>query len=51
MYGYQLSTPADRLLRMVGVAADATDRLTLIAYIRDVVSHLLMLSKERMAAK
>ncbi len=38
MYGYQPSTLADRLLPMVGVTADAADRLTLIAYIRDVVN-------------
>jgi len=33
MYGYQPSTPADRLVLMVGATTDADDRLTLIAYI------------------
>ncbi len=31
VYGYQPSTPAHRLLPMVGATADAADRLTLIA--------------------
>jgi hypothetical protein len=51
MYGYQPSTPADRLLSMVGATTDAADRLTLIADIRDVVNQLLRLSKERMATR
>jgi hypothetical protein len=50
-YGYQPSTPVDRLLSMVGATADAVDRLRLIADIRDVVNQLLQLSKERIAAK
>ena len=36
MYGYQPSTPADRLLPSAGAAADTTYRLTFIADIRDV---------------
>jgi len=51
MYGYQPSTPVDRLLSLIGATANAIDRLTLIAGIRDVVNHLLELSKERMVAK
>ena len=35
---------------MVGATADAANRLTLIADIRDVANQLLKLSKERMAA-
>ena len=46
-----MSTPADHLLPMVGATTDAADRLTLIAYIRDVVNKLLKLSNERMAAR
>jgi len=38
-------------LYIVGATADASDRLALIAYIRDGVSQILKLSKERMAAK
>jgi hypothetical protein len=37
VYGYQPSTPADRLLPMVCATADVTDSLTLIAHIRDFV--------------
>ena len=51
VYGYQPSTPADRLLPIVGATTDAADRLTLIAYIRDVVSQLLKLPKKRPAAR
>jgi len=52
MYGYQPSTPVDRLLSMVGATIDATDRLTLIVDIRDVINQLLKLSiKERMATR
>ena len=51
MYGYQPSTPTDRLLPMVGATGDAVDRLTLIADIRDVVNQLLKLSKKMMAAR
>jgi len=39
------------LCYMVGATADATNRMTLIAYIRDVVNNLLKLSKERITAK
>ena len=51
MYGFQPSTPADRLLPLTGATADAADRLTNIVEIRDVVKQLLILSKERMAAR
>ena len=51
MYGYQPSNPADRLLLIAGAMADATDRMSLIANIRDVVNQLLKLSKERMATR
>ena len=51
MYGYRPSTPAGRLLPMDGATADANDRLTLIAHIRDFVNQLLKSSKERMAAR
>jgi hypothetical protein len=50
MYRHQPSTHADRLLPLVGATTDAYDRLILIADIRDVVSQLLKLSKERMTA-
>ena len=50
MYGYQPSTPADRLLPLAGASADATDRLTLIADIRE-DTQLLKLSIERIAAR
>ena len=48
MYGYQPYTPTDRLLPMVRATADAADRLTLIADIRDVVNQLMKLYKEKM---
>ena len=51
MYGYQPSTPTDRLLPLTGATVDAADRLTNIVDIRDVVKQLLILSKERMTAK
>ena len=51
MYGYKPSTPSDRLLPLAGATSDATNRLTLIANVRDVVNQLLKLSKERMAAR
>ena len=51
VYGYQPSTPVDRLLPMVGATADAANRLTMITDTRDVVNQLLKLSKERMAAR
>ncbi len=38
-------------LPIVGAIADAADRLTLIAYIRDGVSQLLKLSTERLAVR
>jgi hypothetical protein len=46
MYGYQPSTPADRLLPLTGATANATDRLALIADVRDVVDQLLKLLKK-----
>jgi hypothetical protein len=50
MYGYHPYTLADRLLPLTDSTADAADRLTLFADIRDVVNQLLniKLSKERM---
>ncbi len=51
VYGYQPSTPSDRLLPMAGDTADGADRLTLIAHMRDVVNQLLKLSKVRMATR
>ncbi len=51
IYGYQPSTPADHLLPMAGATANATERLTLTANIRDVVNQLLQLYKKRMAAR
>ena len=51
MYGYQPSTPADRLLALTSATTDATDMLTLIVDIRDVVYQLLKLSKERIIAR
>jgi len=51
MYGFQTSTPANRLLHLAGAIADAADRLTNIVEIRDDVKQLLILSKERMAAR
>jgi hypothetical protein len=49
MYGYQPSTPADRLFPLTGSTTHTSDRLTLIAHIRDVVNQLQKLYKERMA--
>ncbi len=37
IFGFQPSTPADRLLPLAGATADAADRLTNIVEIRDVV--------------
>ncbi len=51
MYGFQPSTPADRLLPLAGAIANASDRLTNIVEIRDVGKQLLILSKERMTAR
>jgi hypothetical protein len=51
MYGLQPYTLADRLLPLAGATANATERLTNIVEIRDVVKQLLILSKERMAAR
>ncbi len=51
MYGFQPSAPANRLFPLAGATADAADRLTDIFEIRDIVKQLLILSKERMAAR
>ena len=51
MYGFQPCTPADRLLPLTDATADAVDGLTNIVDIRDVVKQLLILSKERIAAR
>ena len=51
MHRFQPSTPAYRLLSLTGATAEATDRLTMITDIRDVVHQLINLSKERMAAR
>jgi hypothetical protein len=51
IYGFQSSTPADRLLPLVRTSAEAADRFTNIVEIRYVVKQLLILSKERMTAR
>ena len=51
MYGFQPSTPTNRLLPLAGATAVATERLTNIVEIRDVIKQLLIISKERMAPK
>ena len=51
MYGFQPSTHADRLLPLTSATAEAADRLTMIKDIRDVVHQLIILLKERMAAR
>jgi hypothetical protein len=51
MYGYQPSTPADRILPLVGAIVDAANRLTLIADIRNVIYQVIKLSKEKMSAR
>jgi hypothetical protein len=51
MYGYQPYTHIDRLLPLFGANTYVSDRLNLIAGIRDVVDHLLKLSKERMVVR
>jgi len=51
MYGYQPSTPADRLSPMVGATASATARFALIVDIRDVVNQLVKVFEESMAAR
>jgi hypothetical protein len=50
-YGFQPSTPADRLLPLTGAPAPVADRLTELANVREVVRELLTLSKQRMAAR
>ena len=51
MYGFQPPTPADRLLPLSGATAEAANKLTMIADIKDVVYELIKLSKERMTAR
>jgi hypothetical protein len=51
MYGFQPSTPENRLLPLTGATAEEADRLTMITDIRDVVHQLIKLSKERMGAR
>ncbi len=51
MYGFQPSSPADRLLTMAGATADKTDRVTNIVEINDVVRQLLIHSKDIMTAR
>jgi len=51
MYGFQPSTPANRLLSWTGATAEAFDRLTMIRDIRDEVHQLIKLSKERMSSR
>jgi hypothetical protein len=51
MFGFQPSTHANRLLPLTRATADATDRLTMITDIGDVIHQLINLSKERMAAR
>jgi len=50
-YGHQPSIPAERILSLIGADADAIDRLTLIADIRDVLNQLFKVSKESIAAR
>jgi hypothetical protein len=51
MYGYRPLTLVDRLLPLSIATTDASDRLTLIADIQNMVNQVLKLSKERMAAR
>jgi hypothetical protein len=46
VYGFQPSTPANRLLPLTGIIAEADDRLTMIKDIKDGVHQLAKLSKE-----
>jgi len=50
-YGFQPTTPADRLLPQTGAPAFVANRLTHLASTRDVVRVLLTLSKQRMATR
>ena len=50
-YGFQPATPADRLLPLTGAPASVADRLTDLVSVREVVRELLILSKQRMAAR
>jgi hypothetical protein len=49
-YGFQLATPANRLLLLTSAYAYVAKRLTELASVRDFVRDLLTLSKQRMAA-
>ncbi len=40
MYGFQPSTPGDRFVPLTGASIEATDRMTMITDIRDVVHQL-----------
>jgi hypothetical protein len=51
MYGYQPSTHTRQLLPLTSATTDAHDMLAPITNIRDVVSHLLKLSKDEMVAR
>jgi hypothetical protein len=51
MYGFQPSTFADRLLTLTGTIAEATDKLAMIAYIKDDVYQLIKLLKEIMTTR
>jgi hypothetical protein len=50
-YGFQPSTPVDRLLPLTGAPAPVADRLTKLANVREVVRELLTLSKQRIAPR
>ena len=51
LYGFRPCTPAYRLLPLTSATAEATNKLTMIRDIRDVIHQLIKLSKERMAAR
>ncbi len=51
MYGYQPSSPTDKILPIAGATADAADRLIVLANLRVVITQLIKLSKERMATR
>jgi hypothetical protein len=46
MYGFQPSTPTDRLLPLARATTDASERLANIVEIRYVIRQLLILSKK-----
>ena len=49
-YGFQPTTPANRLLPLSGAPAPIVERLTELASVRDVVRELHALYKQRMVA-